>query len=104
MEFIDSTLEMRPVEMEDTLLRLLDELSEYPDEFIRRVDARVTALKFNKPNAYSVVDSEIGDFDIYVVNLKGRIYIAGSAIDSRTLITFGEFQFPAIEVCQLCLN
>lgn len=104
MEFIDTTMEMKPVEMEDTLNRLLDELSEYPDEFIKRVNSRVMELKFHKPNAYTIVKADLSDFDIFVVNLKGKVYIAGIAVDSRSYINFDDYQLPAIEIAQLWLN
>jgi hypothetical protein len=104
MEFKDFVEVFQPVEMESTLIKLLDELQEYPKSFISRVNARVLELKFGKENRYSIVSSIFIEGDVYVVNLKGVIYIAGSMIDSRNMIEFDEHQFPAIAITQVWKN
>ncbi len=100
-EFIEI---FQPVEMEDTLNKLNDELAEYPVAFRRKVNSRILELKFGKENTCSRVHAIYCEADVYVVNKRGVIYIAGAFVDSRTLLEFGRKQLPAIEITRVWKN
>jgi len=104
MKFLGYKEIMKPTEIEATLLKIREELPELPESFKRRLNERVFELKYHNHSAYSLVESEVEIGNVYVVRFKGIIYIAGSMIDSRKLITFGDHQYPAIEIDQICQN